>query len=133
MEEEGFPRGRKIFDFSERWGQLLELAASWRTQTRICTQCTLYSVQVAGLGIGIEAQPVYTHHKKYGRAVCTPFSLRSVFVNAGSRNGWYRNEKEGRCRNQSGTEIRGPSPATEGSCAGLSCRMPECRCWRHQP
>jgi hypothetical protein len=108
----------------------MDLPACWRTQTKICTQCTLYTVQVAGLGIGIETYPVSSHHKLYGRAGCTPFSLRSVFVNAGSRNGWYRNEKECRCRNQSGTEIRGPSPVCSGT--GLRCRMPECRCRRHQ-
>ena len=49
----------------------MDLPACWRTQTKICTQCTLYTVQVAGLGIGIEAHPSSSQHKQYGRAGCT--------------------------------------------------------------
>ncbi len=33
-----------------------------------------------------------------------------------------------RCRDQSGTGIKGPSPVPECSGTGLRCRMPECRC-----
>jgi hypothetical protein len=42
--------------------------------------------------------------------------------------GRYRNKQKFRCRNQSGSGIRGPSPVPDCSCIRLSCRMLECRC-----
>ncbi len=43
----------------------------------------------------------------------------------------YQNEQECRCRNQSGTGLRGPSPVLECSGNGLRYQMPECRCRWH--
>jgi hypothetical protein len=71
--------------------------------------------------------------------VCIPFHPRKVFINAGMpvcRGIWsvrYMNEQKCRCRKQSGTGIRGPSPVLECSGTGLRYRMPECLCCRHRP
>jgi hypothetical protein len=43
-----------------------------------------------------------------------------------------RNGQKFRCRNQSGTGIRGPSPVPECSGTGLRYRMSECRWHRHR-
>jgi hypothetical protein len=45
----------------------------------------------------------------------------------------YRNKQKIRCRTQSGTGIRGPSPVPEYSGTCLRYRMLECRCRRHRP
>jgi hypothetical protein len=42
---------------------------------------------------------------------------------SGIRSVRYRNEKECRCWNQSGTGIKIPSPVPECSCTGLRCQM----------
>jgi hypothetical protein len=88
------------------------------------------------------------HSQQYGRAgcLCTTsskdvlgvrnYNLRTVFVSAGlsgSQSVRYRNEKECRCQNHSGTGIRGTHPVPQCSGTGLRCRMPECRCRRYQP
>ncbi len=68
------------------------------------------------------------------RAGCIFLDLRPMFLNAGMPDctaHWYRNELNCRCREQSGTGIRGPSPGPECTGTGLRCRMPECRCRWH--
>ncbi len=65
------------------------------------------------------------------QAVTPSFNLRTVFVNAGlsgfrSVRLRYRNEKECRCRNQSGTGIRGPILVTQ--CSGTNAKPAVCRC-----
>ncbi len=52
---------------------------------------------------------------------------------SGIQSGRYRNEQKYRCRNQSGSGKRGPSPVPECSGTGLRYRMPERRCRRHRP
>ncbi len=52
--------------------------------------------------------------------------------NADARLTFHRHEQKRRCRNQSGTGIRGPSPIPECSGIGLGYRMLACR-RRHRP
>ncbi len=55
------------------------------------------------------------------------FNCRNVGL-SGIQSVRYWNEQKFRCRKQSGSEIRGPSPVPEWSGTGLRYRMPECRC-----
>jgi hypothetical protein len=50
--------------------------------------------------------------------------MQGVRLSTSFQSALYRNDKERRCWNQSGTRIRGPSPVPEFSCKGLRCRMP---------